>query len=71
MNDNNGDLVYYDVHNTYNPEARNSYREEAMKVKENMSDKTKLQDALLVLNKMNGSMDLIFMIKKRLKEYKK
>ena len=32
LNDNNGDLVYYDVHNTYNPEARNSYREEAVQI---------------------------------------
>ncbi len=32
LNNNNGDLVYYDVHNTYNPEARNSYREEAAQI---------------------------------------
>ena len=32
LNDDNGDLIYYDVHNTYNPEARNSYREEAVQI---------------------------------------
>lgn len=54
-----------------NPIENFDYKMEAMKVKENVSDKTKLQDALLVLNKMKGSMDLIFLIKKRLKEYQK
>ena len=39
--------------------------EEAKKIKENSSDKTKLQDALLVLNRMNGPMDLVFLIKKK------
>ena len=33
-------------------------------------DKRKLQDALLVLNKMNGPMDLVFLIKDKLKIYK-
>jgi hypothetical protein len=47
------------------------YQEEAMDVKEKVSDKTKLQDALLVLNLMNGPMDLVFLIKERLKKYVK
>ena len=38
--------------------------EEAM----NLSNRTKMQDALLVLNSMNAPMDLVFMIKNRLKE---
>ncbi len=46
-----------------------NYLEEAHKIKETTSDKTKLQDALLVLNKINGSMDLIFLIKDRLKTF--
>ena len=46
------------------------YQEEAMKVKDKTSDKRKLQDALLVLNKMNGPMDLVFLIKDKLKIYK-
>ena len=32
LNNNNGDLVYYNVHNTYNSEARNSYKEEAAQI---------------------------------------
>ena len=34
-----------------------------------MSDKTKLQDALIVLNIIKGPMDLVFLIKERLKGY--
>lgn len=52
-----------------NPIPNFNYEEEAQKVKDNVSEKTKLQDALLVLNKINGSMDLVFLIKKRLKKY--
>ena len=36
-----------------------------------MSLRTKLQDSLLVLYKINASMDLVFMIKKRLKDLDK
>ena len=54
-----------------NPIEHFDYRKEAKKIKENVSDKTKLQDALLVLNKMNAPMDLVFMIKARLKKYSK
>lgn len=54
-----------------NPLNDFDYKEEALKVKDNVSDKVKLQDALLVLNKINGSMDLVFLIKKRLKKYDK
>ena len=54
-----------------NPIPNFSYKEEAILVKENVSDKVKLQDALLVLNKMHASMDLIFLVKKRLKEYER
>lgn len=52
-----------------NPIEDFNYKEEALRVKEEVSDKTKLQDALLVLNKINASMDLIFLIKNRLKKY--
>lgn len=52
-----------------NPIDNFNYEEEALKVKENVTDKVKLQDALLVLNKINGPMDLVFLIKKRLKKY--
>ncbi len=52
-----------------NPIPNFNYKKEAQAVKDNVSEKTKLQDALLVLNKINGSMDLVFLIKKRLKKY--
>ena len=52
-----------------NPIKDFNYEEEALMVKDNVSDKTKLQDALLVLNKMNAPMDLIFLVKNRLKKY--
>ena len=54
-----------------NPLDDFDFKDEALKVKDNVSDKVKLQDALLVLNKINGSMDLVFLIKKRLKKYDK
>lgn len=37
-------------------------------IRDNYSDRTKLQDALLLLNKMNSSMDLVLMVKNKLKE---
>lgn len=37
-------------------------------IRDNYSDRTKLQDALLLLNKMNASMDLVLMVKNKLKE---
>ena len=45
------------------------YKKEAENIKENMSDKTKLQDALIVLNIIKGPMDLVFLIKERLKGF--
>lgn len=52
-----------------NPIDNFDYEEEANKVKETVANKTKLQDALLVLHKIDGPMDLVFLIKKRLKKY--
>lgn len=46
------------------------YRKEAQKIEDEVALKTKLQDALLVLNKINGPIELSLMIKKRLKEIK-
>lgn len=46
------------------------YRKEAQKIEDEVSLKTKLQDALLVLNKINGPIELSLLIKKRLKEIK-
>lgn len=42
---------------------------EKEKIRRTVSDKTKLQDALLTLNRMNGPMDLILIINRRLKKY--
>jgi len=53
-----------------NPIDKFDYKEEALLIKDNLSEKRKLQDALLVINKMKGPMDLVFLIKKRLKKYK-
>ena len=53
-----------------NPIDNFDYEKEAKLIKEKVSDKTKLQDALLVLNKMKGPMDLVLLIKKELKKYK-
>ncbi len=47
-----------------------NYLEEAMKIKDKMSVKTKLQDALIVLQMINAPMELVFIIKKRLKNNK-
>jgi hypothetical protein len=52
-----------------NPIDNFNYIEEANFVKDNVVEKVKLQDALLVLNKIKGSMELVFLIKNRLKKY--
>ena len=44
------------------------YEKMALKFKDELSLKTKLQDSLIILNRINGPMDLILMIKKRIKE---
>ncbi|MBQ9018992.1 MAG: hypothetical protein IJ097_01605 [Bacilli bacterium] len=54
-----------------NPIDNFNYEEEAALVKDNVSEKVKLQDALLVLNIINGPMDLVFLIKEKLKKYSK
>lgn len=51
-----------------NPIDNFDYEKEALIIKDSVSDRVKLQDALLVLNRMKGSMDLVFLIKKRLKK---
>lgn len=50
-----------------NPIANFNYRQEALQIEENMSLKTKLQDALIVLHKINAPMEVIFIVKGRLK----
>ena len=43
-----------------------NYKEEAMQYKDKTSLKTKLQDSLIVLNKMNYNIELILLIKEKL-----
>ncbi len=50
-----------------NPINDFDYQKEASNIKDNMSIKTKLQDALIVLQMINAPMELVFIIKKRLK----
>ena len=52
-----------------NPINGFDYKKEADDIKDNVSEKVKLQDALLVLNKINAPMDLVFLIKERLKKF--
>ena len=52
-----------------NPIENYDYKAAAEDVKDNVSEKIKLQDALIVLNKINASMDLVFLVKKKLKKY--
>ena len=54
-----------------NPIVDFDYEKESEYIKDNVSDKVKLQDALLVLNKIKGPMELVFLIKDRLKKYDK
>ena len=54
-----------------NPIDDFNYKEEALLIKDKLSDKVKLQDALLVLNRINGPMELVFLIKSKLKKYSK
>lgn len=51
-----------------NPIDNFNYKEKATKYDEELSEITKLQDALLVLNKINASMELVLLVKKRLKK---
>lgn len=51
-----------------NPIDNFNYKEEAKKYEEELSEITKLQDSLLVLNKINASMELVLLVKTRLKK---
>lgn len=54
-----------------NPIDNYDYKSVAEEIKDNVSEKVKLQDALLVLNRINASMDLVFLVKEKLKKYSK
>jgi len=51
-----------------NPITNYDYYEEASNIEKELSLKTKLQDSLLVLPKVNAPLELILMVKLRLKE---
>lgn len=53
-----------------NPIDNFNYKEEAMLVEENVSQLVKLQDSLLVLNKINADMELVLLVKKKIKSMK-
>ena len=44
------------------------YEKMALKLKEEIPLKTKLQDSLIILNRIDGPMELVLMIKKRIKD---
>lgn len=50
-----------------NPIDNYDYKKEAEKINDELSLKTKLQDSLLVLNKIDAPIKLILMVKQRLK----
>ena len=53
-----------------NPMEDFDYIREAEYIKDKVPNKSKLQDSLLVLNKVKAPMDLVLLVKQRLKIYK-
>ncbi len=53
-----------------NPIEDFDYMREAEFIKDKVPNKSKLQDSLLVLNKVKAPMDLVLLVKQRLKIYK-
>lgn len=51
-----------------NPIENFNYKEQALKYNDELSLITKLQDSLIVLNKINAPMEIIFLVKNKLKE---
>ena len=45
-----------------------NYQEEAKKYEEELSKITKLQDSLIFINKINASIELVLLVKQKLKE---
>ena len=58
---------YIDSFINDNPIDDFDYEKEAQIVDDTLPLKTKLQDALIILNKIDGPLELILLIKKRLK----
>ena len=53
-----------------NPIENFDYLKEAEFIQDKVPNKNKLQDSLLVLNKVHAPMDLVLLVKQRLKIYK-
>ncbi len=53
-----------------NPISNFNYKEEAKMIEDNLPLITKLQDSLLVLNKIDAPIEIILLIKKRIKKIK-
>lgn len=51
-----------------NPISDFDYKQEALNYEKEVSKKTKLQDALIVLNKIKAPMEVVLLVKKHLKE---
>lgn len=51
-----------------NPISDFDYKKEALNYEKEVSKKTKLQDALIVLNKIKAPMEVVLLVKKHLKE---
>lgn len=54
-----------------NPISNFNYQEEAKKYATELSTITKLQDSLIVLNKINASMELVLLVKAKIQSLKK
>lgn len=52
-----------------NPIADFDYRREALAIEKELDLKTKFQDALLVLNKIKAPIEVVLLVKKRLKQF--
>jgi len=59
------------INNFVNENKIKNYQEKLSQYEKELSTKTKLQDSLLILNQINAPMELIFLIKKRLRKLKK
>ena len=63
-------MNYIDNYFLENPIPDFNYEEEARKVDDELPLITKLQDSLLVLPKINAPMELVLLVKKRIKKCK-
>ena len=62
---------YIDDFISTNPIGDFDYEKEREEIKNSFTDRVKLQDALLVLQLMEAPMDLVFLVKQRLKKIRK